>query len=188
MSDRLFRSRDDRMLAGVAGGLAEMWDADPSLVRLVWALLVIFTGGIALVVYLIAVSRLDPIVRWLWPIPVALFVVYPYLKRVTWLCHLWLGVCTGLAPTGAWIATTGHAPWEAWVLGLAQGVWVAGFDLFYSLFDVEIRRQDPAPAGPAPRALPTVADLAAEATGIDWPALIDRCIAYEYDSWDKTKG
>jgi hypothetical protein len=30
--------------------------------------------------------------------------------------------------------------------------------------------------GPAPRALPTVADLAADATGIDWPALIDRCI------------
>lgn len=29
---------------------------------------------------------------------------------------------------------------------------------------------------PAPRALPTVADLAAEATGIDWPALIDKCI------------
>jgi len=30
--------------------------------------------------------------------------------------------------------------------------------------------------GPAPCALPTVADLAAEATGIDWPALIDKCI------------
>ncbi len=30
--------------------------------------------------------------------------------------------------------------------------------------------------GPAPRARPTVADLAAEATGIDWPALIDKCI------------
>jgi phage shock protein C len=53
MSDRLYRSRDDRMLAGVAGGLAEMWDADPSLVRLIWALLVIFTGGIALVVYIV---------------------------------------------------------------------------------------------------------------------------------------
>ena len=93
--------------------------------------------GIALGVYLVAVFRLDPVVRWLWPIPVALFVVYPYLKRVTWTCHLWLGLCTGLAPTGAWIATTGHAPWEAWVLGAAQGTWVAGFDLFYSLFDVE---------------------------------------------------
>ena len=49
----LYRSRDDRMLAGVAGGLAELWDADPSLVRIVWALLVILTGGIALVVYIV---------------------------------------------------------------------------------------------------------------------------------------
>jgi len=51
--DRLYRSRDDRMLAGVAGGLAEMWGADPSLVRVIWALLVIFTGGVALIVYIV---------------------------------------------------------------------------------------------------------------------------------------
>jgi phage shock protein PspC (stress-responsive transcriptional regulator) len=53
MNTRLFRSRDDRMIAGVAGGLAELWDADPSLVRLGWALLAIFTGGIAIIVYLV---------------------------------------------------------------------------------------------------------------------------------------
>jgi phage shock protein C len=53
MSDRLYRSRRDRMLAGVAGGLAEMWGADPSLVRIVWALLVFLTGGLALVVYIV---------------------------------------------------------------------------------------------------------------------------------------
>lgn len=53
MGDRLYRSRHDRMLAGVAGGLAEMWGADPSLVRVIWALLVIFTGGIALLVYIV---------------------------------------------------------------------------------------------------------------------------------------
>ena len=53
MSTHLYRSRDDRMLAGVAGGLAELWDADPSLVRVVWALLVFLTGGIALVVYIV---------------------------------------------------------------------------------------------------------------------------------------
>jgi 4-hydroxybenzoate polyprenyltransferase len=91
----------------------------------------------ALALYLVAVFQLDPIVRWLWPIPVAMFVVYPYLKRITWLCHLWLGACTGLAPIGAWLAVTGSAPWEAWALFAAQGLWVAGFDLFYSLFDLE---------------------------------------------------
>jgi phage shock protein C len=53
MADRLYRSRDDRMIAGVAGGLAEMWDADPALIRIVWALLVIFTGGVALLVYIV---------------------------------------------------------------------------------------------------------------------------------------
>jgi 4-hydroxybenzoate polyprenyltransferase len=101
----------------------------------VWALCVA-----ALALYLVAAFQLDPIVRWLWPIPVVMFVVYPYLKRVTWLCHVWLGACTGLAPLGAWLAVTGSAPWEAWALFAAQGLWVAGFDLFYSLFDVEIDR------------------------------------------------
>jgi phage shock protein C len=64
MNERLYRSRSDRMLAGVAGGLAEMWGADPSLVRIVWALLVILTGGIALVVYIvmaIVVPEGDPL-------------------------------------------------------------------------------------------------------------------------------
>ena len=98
----------------------------------VWALC-----AAALALYLVAAFQLNPIVRWLWPIPVVMFVVYPYLKRVTWLCHLWLGACTGLAPLGAWLAVTGSAPWEAWALFAAQGLWVAGFDLFYSLFDLE---------------------------------------------------
>ena len=53
MAERLYRSRDDRMLAGVAGGLAEILDADPSIVRVAWVLLAIVTGGIALVVYIV---------------------------------------------------------------------------------------------------------------------------------------
>jgi phage shock protein C len=53
MNDRLYRSRDDRMLAGVAAGIADYWDADPSLVRIIWALLVVPTGGVALLVYII---------------------------------------------------------------------------------------------------------------------------------------
>ena len=53
MNERLTRSQDDRMLAGVAGGLAELWDADPTIVRLAWVLLAIVTGGIALIVYIV---------------------------------------------------------------------------------------------------------------------------------------
>jgi 4-hydroxybenzoate polyprenyltransferase len=91
--------------------------------------------ALAFALYLLACFQLDPIVRWLWPIPVIGFVVYPYLKRFTWLSHLWLGVVDGLAPMGAWVAITGRLPWEAWALGAAVAVWIAGFDLFYSLFD-----------------------------------------------------
>jgi phage shock protein C len=53
VTDRLYRSRDDRMLAGVAGGLAEAWNIDPSLVRIVWALLIVLTGGLAFLVYVV---------------------------------------------------------------------------------------------------------------------------------------
>ena len=97
---------------------------------------------VSLAVFLVAVSQLDSVVRWLWPIPVAMFAVYPYLKRITWLCHLWLGACLGLAPVGAWLAIAGTAPWEAWSIGAAVLLWVAGFDLFYSLFDLEHDRAE----------------------------------------------
>ncbi|MCP9486743.1 MAG: putative 4-hydroxybenzoate polyprenyltransferase [Gaiellaceae bacterium MAG52_C11] len=98
--------------------------------------------AVALSVFVLAVFQLDPLVRWLWPVPVVLFVVYPYLKRVTWLCHLWLGVSLGLAPMGAWAALTGELPWQAWAVGAAVALWVAGFDLFYSLFDAEHDRRE----------------------------------------------
>jgi 4-hydroxybenzoate polyprenyltransferase len=96
----------------------------------------------SLAIFLLAVSQLDPVVRSLWPIPVAMFVVYPYLKRFTTLCHFWLGACLGLAPVGAWLAVSGTAPWEAWAIGGAVLLWVAGFDLFYSLFDLEHDRRE----------------------------------------------
>jgi 4-hydroxybenzoate polyprenyltransferase len=95
----------------------------------------------SLFVFLMATWQLAHVVRWLWPIPVVAFVVYPYLKRFTWLCHFWLGAVDGLAPVGAWVAIRGNIPWEAWAVGAAVAAWVAGFDLFYSLLDVEIDRE-----------------------------------------------
>jgi 4-hydroxybenzoate polyprenyltransferase len=103
---------------------------------------VILFCAASLALFLVSVWQLAPKTHWLWPIPVAAFVVYPYLKRVTWLCHLWLGAADGLAPVGAWVAITNHLPWQAWMLGLGVTFWVAGFDFFYALFDLDVDRRE----------------------------------------------
>jgi phage shock protein C len=53
MDDRLYRSRSDRMIAGVAGGLADRYDLDPSLVRIAWALVILGTGGLLFLLYIV---------------------------------------------------------------------------------------------------------------------------------------
>jgi 4-hydroxybenzoate polyprenyltransferase len=103
-----------------------------------WQVAAFALGSLAL--FLVAVYQLAPLVRWLWPIPVAAFVVYPYLKRWSSLSHFWLGAVDGLAPVGAWAAIANEIPWEAWALGGAVAVWVAGFDLLYALFDLDVDR------------------------------------------------
>jgi 4-hydroxybenzoate polyprenyltransferase len=105
------------------------------------AQVVVFCAA-SLALFLVAVFQLAPKTHWLWPIPVAGFVLYPYLKRWTWLCHFWLGAVDGLAPVGAWVAITNHLPWQAWLLGAAVAFWVAGFDLFYALFDADVDRAE----------------------------------------------
>jgi phage shock protein C len=53
VNQRLYRSPDDRVLAGVAGGMAETYDLDPALVRVGWVLLTLLTGGVFLVLYIV---------------------------------------------------------------------------------------------------------------------------------------
>jgi 4-hydroxybenzoate polyprenyltransferase len=108
----------------------------------------------ALAALLVAVSRLPEITWYLWPIPVAGFVIYPYTKRFTWACHLVLGLVIGLAPIGGWIAVTGSFAVAPILLGLAVALWIAGFDVIYALLDVEFDRAHgirsvPARFGPA---------------------------------------
>jgi phage shock protein C len=51
MNRRLYRCRENRVLAGVAGGLAEYFGLDPTLVRILWFVSILF-GGIGLVIYI----------------------------------------------------------------------------------------------------------------------------------------
>ena len=50
---RLFRSRKNRIIAGVCGGIGEYLDIDPVLIRIVWVVLTIF-GGMSILAYIIA--------------------------------------------------------------------------------------------------------------------------------------
>ncbi|QNO14457.1 PspC domain-containing protein [Alkalicella caledoniensis] len=53
MARKLYRSRNDRKVAGVCGGIAEYFDLDPSLIRIGWVLFILF-GGSGLLAYIIA--------------------------------------------------------------------------------------------------------------------------------------
>jgi len=50
---RLYRSRKERIIGGVCGGLGYYFDIDPVFIRLIWAVL-FFVGGIGLLAYIIA--------------------------------------------------------------------------------------------------------------------------------------
>lgn len=52
MTKKLYRSRDERMIWGVCGGLAKYFDVDPTLVRVLWVLL-LFLGGWGILAYII---------------------------------------------------------------------------------------------------------------------------------------
>lgn len=67
---------------------------------------------------------------------------YSYMKRFSYLAHLVLGLSLGLAPIAGVIAVTGTL--SLWSIFLSIGVifWVAGFDLLYSLQDIEFDKQE----------------------------------------------
>jgi phage shock protein PspC (stress-responsive transcriptional regulator) len=54
MTRRLYRSRTDTILGGVASGLAQYLNTDPALVRIAWAILVPLTGGAMFLAYIVA--------------------------------------------------------------------------------------------------------------------------------------
>jgi 4-hydroxybenzoate polyprenyltransferase len=104
---------------------------------------------VSLAVLLIAVSQLPEETWVLWPVPVAAFVLYPLAKRVTWLCHLALGLTIGIAPMGAWLAVTGDLEAAPVLLGLAVACWIAGFDIIYALLDIDFDRAHDVQSVPA---------------------------------------
>ena len=109
--------------------------------------------GLFLLMLLVGAWQLNEVALAMSWLPVLAFVVYPYMKRVTWTCHLWLGLCLGLAPAGAWLGVQGSVlgwtaitgfHWYPTVFWICLGVmfWIAAFDLNYALMDLQSDREN----------------------------------------------
>ena len=119
-----------------------------------WTLAAVFLGML-----LVSAGLLNKVALMMAWLPVLAFVVYPYMKRFTWGCHFWLGLCLGLAPAGAWVAIAADVHgwgaitgmlsgrtellWAPTILPISIGValWIAAFDINYARMDVESDRE-----------------------------------------------
>ena len=122
--------------------------------RTAWGLAAVFLSMLLISAGLL--NRVALMMAWL---PVLTFVIYPYMKRFTWGCHFWLGLCLGLAPAGAWVAIAADVHGWGAITGLLQGrteflwaptilpisigvaLWIAAFDINYARMDVESDRE-----------------------------------------------
>jgi len=98
---------------------------------------------VALIVYFTSAYLINKTAFLLSPIPVVTSYVYPYLKRFTCLCHFFLGLNLAFAPLGGWVAVKDSVNFDTTILLIAMAVvfWVAGFDIIYSLQDLEFDRK-----------------------------------------------
>ena len=120
-----------------------------------WTLCAIF-----LVMLVFSAWQLNQVALMMCWLPVLVFVIYPYMKRYTWLCHFWLGLCLGLAPAGAWVAVAGDVHGWAAITGMHDGFtdllwyptiffislgvmfWIAAFDINYARMDIESDKEN----------------------------------------------
>jgi len=102
------------------------------------ALLVVSAG-----VYVGACAALGPWYLRVSPVPLAVFAIYPYLKRWTPLCHLGVGLALALAPLAGYAAAHPDLarPEVALWISLFALLWVSGFDIIYATLDESFDRE-----------------------------------------------
>ncbi|MTI81773.1 MAG: 4-hydroxybenzoate octaprenyltransferase [Firmicutes bacterium] len=97
---------------------------------------------LSILLLLVSAAQLSELALKLFPVAVFALVFYPYTKRFTWACHLFLGAALALAPLGAWIAISGSFALSPILLGLGVLFWVAGFDIIYACDDYDFDKEN----------------------------------------------
>ncbi|MBB6098711.1 4-hydroxybenzoate polyprenyltransferase [Deinobacterium chartae] len=127
---------------------------------------------ISLAVLTLSAAQLNPLALKLLPIAVVFLILYPYTKRYTWLCHLWLGITDGAAAAGGWIAVTGQWDWGAVMLWLVVIFWMVGLDVIYATQDYDFDRRTGVHSIPARFGIARSLQIAAAAHALTFALLI----------------
>ena len=98
--------------------------------RFVWLITIVASA-----VFVLAAGLLNSLCLLLALPTLGVLLGYSLSKRFTAAAHLWLGAALGIAPIGAWIAASDRLDLPPVVLGASVMLWVAGFDIIYSLQD-----------------------------------------------------
>jgi 4-hydroxybenzoate polyprenyltransferase len=86
-------------------------------------------------VFVGAAFQISTLCGWLALPALAIVGWYSLAKRFTYYTQAFLGLAMAVAPVGGWLAAGGGVAWTPWLLGLAIGLWVAGFDIIYACQD-----------------------------------------------------
>lgn len=102
--------------------------------------LVLFLG---LILYFVSAELIGRFCLLWSPLPLAIFVFYPYMKRFTPLAHFGVGLGLAMAPLAGWVAVTQSLDnlMPGFILGLFTLLWVTGFDIIYATLDEQFDRQ-----------------------------------------------
>lgn len=101
------------------------------------ALLVALLGVCTACLYALA-----PRLAALFPIALAIFVLYPYLKRFTWACNLFVGIQLSIIPLWIWIVFHDRFPGlETLSYALFIVAWGTGFEVIYAMADLAADRE-----------------------------------------------
>lgn len=99
----------------------------------VWAFCLVSITG-----FVISAAMLNRLALFLSPVALTILLGYSLTKQFTSAAHFFLGLALGIAPVGAWVAVRAELGWPPVLLGIAVMLWTAGFDIIYSMQDVEV--------------------------------------------------
>ena len=90
---------------------------------------------LCLATLVLVVIQLPPVCMKLLPVAVVPFLIYPFTKRFTGWCHMFLGLAISMAPAGGWIAAGGWIDLPMILLCVAVALWIGAFDAIYGAQD-----------------------------------------------------